>query len=182
VNSLTPSKAFTYSFFLADETATKDFAVKMAKHCYPGLIIYLQGQLGAGKTSFARAFLQGLGYPGRIKSPTFTLVEPYIITSKKTPESEAGQNQTRNFMVYHFDFYRLMDPKELYYLGLDDYINHESICLIEWPEKAGALLPPAHLLIRLSISENINSRNLKLIISDPYLASVLQPVLGTSSS
>lgn len=160
---LIPSKAIKHHLFLPDEAATRHFAAIVAQHCYFGMIIYLQGQLGAGKTTFTRGFLQALGYPGRIKSPTFTLVEPYIVAQ-----------ETRKLTIYHFDFYRLLDPKELYYLGLDDYINEENICLMEWPEKAGTLLPPPHLQIQLTAGTDMNTRHAQLIINDSRLTVLMK--------
>lgn len=102
-----------------------------------GLSVWLQGNLGAGKTTLVRGLLRGLGYEGKVKSPTYTLVEPYVISG---------------LYLYHFDLYRFVDPEEWEAAGFRDYFNDESVCLIEWPEKAGELLPHADLEITLQAS------------------------------
>lgn len=89
-------------------------------------LVYVRGPLGAGKTTWARGVLRGLNYDGFVKSPTFTLVEPYAF---------AG------FTLYHFDLYRVSDPDELEFLGLRDYLQETNLCLIEWPERGDGLLP-----------------------------------------
>lgn len=104
---------------------------KLACHCLSGSIIYLHGELGAGKTTLVRGFLRELGYQGTVKSPTYTLIESY--------EFKDGLH------IYHLDLYRLEKPSTLKDIGLSDYLNSDSICLIEWPEKAGKLLPVATL-------------------------------------
>ena len=102
-----------------------------------GLAIWLQGNLGAGKTTLVRGLLRGLGYEGKVKSPTYTLVEPYVISG---------------LYLYHFDLYRFVDPEEWEAAGFRDYFNAQSVCLIEWPKKAGDLLPPADIEIALEPS------------------------------
>ena len=125
--------------FLADENATMEFGTEMAQIMRPGLVIYLSGNLGAGKTTLVRAILRGLGYLGKVKSPTYTLVELYAIS---------------RLNLYHFDFYRFTDPHEWADAGFRDYFNPESVCLVEWPEKAEDLLPEPDLMITLGIQES----------------------------
>lgn len=102
-----------------------------------GMVIYLKGDLGAGKTTFVRGLLRAMGYSGIVKSPTYTLVEPYVIEQKN---------------IYHFDFYRINDPQALEDIGLRDYFQAESYCLIEWPEKAAGL-PLSDLTIEITIND-----------------------------
>ena len=113
--------------FLATEADTLDFGALLSRELRPGLVIYLVGDLGTGKTTLARGILRGLGYAGRVKSPTFTLVEPYNVS---------------RLHLYHFDFYRFDHPQELAHSGFRDYFGENAVCLIEWPEKAAGLPPP----------------------------------------
>jgi tRNA threonylcarbamoyladenosine biosynthesis protein TsaE len=116
---------------LHTESELMDAAARLASMAAAGLIIYLRGPLGAGKTTFARGFLRGKGYQGVVKSPTYTLVEPYSFNTGPT--------------CYHFDLYRLDDPEELEFTGVRDYFSASSICMIEWPEKAAGYLAEADL-------------------------------------
>lgn len=124
--------------YLADETDLLDLAAKIAKVIPNGVIIYLSGQLGAGKTTFARGFLRGLGYSGKVKSPTYTLVEPYEIHHQ---------------IIYHFDLYRLTTTQELEAFGIRDYFSPEAICLVEWPEKGADLLPKPDIECHLQFNK-----------------------------
>jgi len=121
---------------LADEAATAAFAAKLAQILQPGLVIYLQGDLGAGKTTLVRALLRALGHRGRVKSPSYALVELY----------DAGGLHLR-----HFDLYRFRDAGEWEAAGFRDEFNGHNICMIEWPEKAQELLPQADLTIGFEI-------------------------------
>jgi tRNA threonylcarbamoyladenosine biosynthesis protein TsaE len=127
---------------LADEAATDRLGQALAAALQPGLRIYLRGPLGAGKTALVRAVLGALGYRGRVKSPTYTLVELYPVS---------------RLNLYHFDFYRFRDSDEWRDAGLSEYFGDDGVCLVEWPEKAGAGLPPADLDIAFSISPSASS-------------------------
>ncbi|MBC7945871.1 MAG: tRNA (adenosine(37)-N6)-threonylcarbamoyltransferase complex ATPase subunit type 1 TsaE [Burkholderiales bacterium] len=119
---------------LRDESATGEVGVRLARSIEPGMIIYLSGELGSGKTTLVRALLRARGVNGRIKSPTFTLVEVYSVSKL-------------NF--YHFDFYRFNNPDEWLSAGFRDYFGPDAVCLIEWPEKAGNSLPSPDIRIHL---------------------------------
>jgi len=131
---------------LDSEAATINLGRLLAPALDAAGVIFLSGGLGAGKTTLCRGLLRGLGYDGAVKSPTFTLVEPY--------ELERGS-------VYHFDLYRLAHPDELDYLGAEDYFAAEALCLIEWPERGAGFLPTPDLELTLTVTSEA-SRQLQL--------------------
>jgi tRNA threonylcarbamoyladenosine biosynthesis protein TsaE len=123
--------------FLADEAATLALGAALAQTLEPGLVIWLEGDLGAGKTTLVRGVLRALGHAGPVKSPTYTLVEIYEL-----PRLD----------LHHFDFYRFHDPREWNDAGFRESFNGRIVSLVEWPAKAGALLPPPDLTIALAVS------------------------------
>lgn len=128
---------------MPDEAATARLGERLAECLAPGMRIYLRGELGSGKTSLVRGMLRALGHPGRVRSPTYTLVELYSVS---------------RLNLYHFDFYRFRDPKEWGDAGLDEYFDSDGVCVVEWPEKAGDALPPPDLevvLARAEIGRNV---------------------------
>ncbi|MHB0974970.1 MAG: tRNA (adenosine(37)-N6)-threonylcarbamoyltransferase complex ATPase subunit type 1 TsaE [Thiobacillus sp.] len=124
---------------LADEAATLAFGARLAQGLIPGLTIYLEGDLGAGKTTLVRGVLRALGYGGRVKSPTYTLVESYGLPA---------------FELYHFDLYRMHDPREWLDAGFRDVSGGPVVSLIEWPDKAAGWLPAPDVIVRLTIAGN----------------------------
>jgi len=134
---------------LANEQATLDFGHQLAALLPEKGLVFLHGQLGAGKTTLVRGLLLSLGHKGSTKSPTYTLVEPYQIQQRK---------------IYHFDLYRVADPEELEYMGFRDYLDENALCLIEWPEKGANFLPKADL--ELSLSYEGEQRSIKLEVNN----------------
>ena len=129
--------------FLSNEDATVAFGQTLAKHCPSGLSIYLYGDLGAGKTTLVRGFIQSFLPNAKVKSPTYTLVEDYELASSKTNPNELNH-------VYHFDLYRLGDPEELEYLGGRDYFSGDAVCLVEWPQRGEGWLAAPDIEISLN--------------------------------
>ncbi len=122
--------------FLSDEAATIALAARLACALKAGMVIYLRGDLGAGKTTLVRALLQTLGYTGRVKSPTYTLLEQY---------------EADGLHLRHFDLYRFQDEEEWDTAGFRDEFNGRNVCLVEWPEKAQGLIPQADVEIMFEI-------------------------------
>jgi tRNA threonylcarbamoyladenosine biosynthesis protein TsaE len=133
-------KGLAASVQLANEAATLALGARLAESgaLAPGLSIWLEGDLGSGKTTLVRGILKALGHEGTVKSPTYTLIEPYVIS---------------RINLYHFDFYRLTSPEEFLDAGLDEYFSGEGICLVEWPRQAVPYLAPPDLVITLSLKD-----------------------------
>ena len=124
-------------YFLADEVATLKMGESLATGLTAGMTVFLEGPLGAGKTTLCRGILQFFGHAGRVKSPTYTLVETY---------------DQLTIPVCHFDLYRLGDGEELDYIGIRDYFSGTNMCLVEWAERAAGYLPKPDIIITLKPS------------------------------
>lgn len=170
------------SIFLADEQATITFGQTLAKYCqadFPstGLNIYLQGDLGAGKTTLVRGLVHYFLPTAKVKSPTYTLVESYEVESYEleTNQSNSVQNHGNLNKIFHFDLYRLGDPEELEYLGGRDYFVADALCLVEWPERGEGWLAKPDLEITLKYQEDGREVELKgFSESGTRLAKILQ--------
>ncbi|RKR44368.1 tRNA (adenosine(37)-N6)-threonylcarbamoyltransferase complex ATPase subunit type 1 TsaE [Paraburkholderia sp. BL17N1] len=164
------------TFALADEAATMAFGERFAQaiesvreaaqrtpgadgdKALHGLQVQLVGDLGAGKTTLVRATLRGLGHTGRVRSPTYTLVEPYVL------ERPAGE-----LTLYHFDLYRFTDPAEWADAGFREYFDSGAICLVEWPQRAGRLLGVPDLVFSLDLgNENENESDGRVLVARAY--------------
>ena len=141
----------------SSEAETEALGGRLASAIRSRQIMYLRGPLGAGKTTFVRGLLRGLGHTEAVKSPTFTLVEPYDID---------------DITLYHFDLYRVADPRELEFLALRDYIGSGNICIVEWPERGAGVLPPPDLDVMIRPSNN-EGRALQLQAHTPAGEAVL---------
>jgi tRNA threonylcarbamoyladenosine biosynthesis protein TsaE len=117
-----------------NEAELREFGATLAPICFPGTVVYLQGELGAGKTTLVRGFLRALGHSGSVKSPTYTLVEPYHFADRE---------------IFHFDLYRLDKPAALDEIGVRDYFTSTAIFLIEWPERGAEYLPLPDLICQI---------------------------------
>ncbi|KAF1006424.1 MAG: tRNA (adenosine(37)-N6)-threonylcarbamoyltransferase complex ATPase subunit type 1 TsaE [Burkholderia sp.] len=153
IHAIVPSAPLTErQFAFHDEAAIVIFGLRFAQaldamraeclalSAFEGLQIQLRGELGTGKTTLVRAILHGLGHAGRVRSPTYTLVEPYVL------ERADGE-----LVVHHFDLYRFSDPVEWVDAGLREYFNVGAICLVEWPQQAGTLLGMPDLVFALNV-------------------------------
>lgn len=124
-----------FEVWIAGEAKQEALGGVLAQLIEPPCVIYLTGELGAGKTTLARGMLQGFGHTGRVKSPTFTLLEPYALTDRH---------------CYHLDLYRVADPDELVFLGIEDLLRPEAVLLVEWPERGRGVLPAPDLTIDIT--------------------------------
>lgn len=158
------------SYFLSDEDATVAFGAALANivknQIKQGIIVFLNGDLGAGKTTMTRGFVRGMGHNGAVKSPTYTLVEPYELPP---------------WNIYHFDLYRLADPEELEFMGIRDYFSENSCSFIEWPEKGGSLLAKADLTINLAYKNEQRevSIHAESVLGEKVIAALAESYLGT---
>lgn len=126
-------------FSLQDEARTRQLGAVLARYRPDSALVHLSGDLGAGKTTLARGFIQACGHPGQVKSPTYTLMESYALP---------------DVTIHHLDLYRLGDPEELEYLGLDELEGPGNIALVEWPERGEGVLPAASLSLHLAHRPN----------------------------
>jgi tRNA threonylcarbamoyladenosine biosynthesis protein TsaE len=141
------------NLWLEDEAATVAAGERLGAALNGGMTVFLEGQLGAGKTTLTRGVLRAFGFAGAVKSPTYTLVEPY---------------ETLAFPFYHFDLYRLGDPEELAYMGIRDYFDKTAVCLVEWPERGQGFLPEPDIRVELApeqLDSGVMGRKLTITIS-----------------
>lgn len=133
---------------LNDTEETERFGARLWELLPRKCLVFLQGDLGAGKTTMVRGFLRAAGFSGAVKSPTYTLVEEYTLTDRQ---------------VFHFDLYRVADPEELEWIGIRDYFDQEAVCFIEWPGMGEGYLPEPDVVITLTPEKNGRLLELKMI-------------------
>lgn len=178
---------------IINEEAMTDLGACLAKWVKLGTIIYLDGDLGAGKTTLVRGFLRAFGYHGAVKSPTFTVVEPYSLDNNmfynyneledevklKADNGLITKSRNDSIKVYHFDLYRLEDPEELEYMGIRDYLDGQAIALIEWPEKGYGVLPKADVIIKI-IHQN-QGREINLLSQSENGAFIVSKLIANTN-
>jgi tRNA threonylcarbamoyladenosine biosynthesis protein TsaE len=153
--------------FIEDEVQMLGLGAKLARLLAGQGVLHLNGQLGAGKTTLCRGIIRSMGYSGAVKSPTFTLVEPYSFDG-----ADVGLDCIE---VFHFDLYRLADPGELDYIGIDEYFGAGKLCLIEWPEKAHGQLPQHDIEIAIDVCDE--KRNIGIKAITPYGEEICEKLL-----
>jgi len=156
-----------YSYNIASEKNMLKLGQALANACMnfavSKCVIYLQGELGAGKTTLTRGFLRALGFAQSVKSPSYTIVEPYVVN---------------NLQVYHFDLYRLSHPEELMYIGARDYFSERAICLIEWPEHGNGFIPEADIICSLFMDEYSSKKRLVTVVDNSIIGgSIAQNIM-----
>ncbi len=130
-----------FTAYLPDETATAALGAALARAIVPGLVIYLHGDLGAGKTALTRSLIQAAGHKGTVKSPTYTLSEPYRVQLGGQPAN-----------IIHYDLYRMSSPEEFLDAGFREDFDGKNICIVEWPEKGEPVLPLPDVKVLLNVS------------------------------
>jgi len=126
-------------FLLNSAAETEAFGAQLFQVLPKKCLVFLVGDLGVGKTTLTRGFIHAAGYKGIVKSPTYNIVEEYRVNQR---------------LFLHFDLYRLLDPEELEWIGIDDYLQEESVCFVEWPEKGGAYLTEPDVIISITTTDN----------------------------